>query len=130
AAVVLEAFTVNTAARIPLPDTGSLRSDLQEFLDASLQAGRARATEPILRSLMAESLLDPAFAVQFHRIFIQARRDSLAELLKRGQQRGELASDADIPFLLDLVYGAIWYRILVQHAILDETFMRHVLDMI
>jgi AcrR family transcriptional regulator len=130
AAVVLEAFTANAATQIPQPDTCSLRSDLQEFFAASLQAGRERATGPILRSLMAESLLDPEFAVQFQRIFIQARRDSLAELLKRGLQRGELAPDTDISFLLDLVYGAIWYRVLIQHAVLDEKFMQQMLDMI
>jgi AcrR family transcriptional regulator len=129
AAVVLEAFTSNAATQIPQPATGSLRSDLEEFFGASLHS-LTEKTAPILRSLMSESLVDAEFAAQFQRIFIQARRNSLAELLKRAVQRGELSSNVDIDFLLDLVYGAIWYRILIQYAALDETFMHQMVDMI
>ncbi|GHO94217.1 TetR family transcriptional regulator [Reticulibacter mediterranei] len=129
AAVVLEAFTANAATQIPQPDTGSLRQDLQEFFAATLHAGGER-TALVLRSLMAEALLDPEFAEQFLHIFIYARRNALGELLTRGVQRGQLAADVDINFLLDLVYGAIWYRVLVQHAALDEVLMEQLVDML
>jgi len=129
AAVVLEAFTSNTAFQIPLPATGSLHADLEQFLAASLHSLTER-TEPILRSLMSEALVDTEFGAQFRHIFIQARRDALGELLKRAVQRDELASDTDINFLLDLVYGAIWYRVLIQHATIDEAFARQLIDMI
>jgi AcrR family transcriptional regulator len=129
AAVVLEAFTANAAMQIPQPDTGSLRQDLQEFFASTLHAGGER-TALVLRSLMAESLLDPEFAGQFKHIFIYARRNALGEVLTRGVQCGQLAADVDINFLLDLVYGVIWYRVLVQHAALDEESMEQMVDMI
>jgi hypothetical protein len=28
------------------------------------------------------------------------------------------------------VYGAIWYRVLMQHAVLDEVFMEQMVDML
>jgi AcrR family transcriptional regulator len=129
AAVVLEAFTVNAATQIPQPNTGSLQQDLQKFFAATLHAGGER-TALVLRSLMAEALLDPEFADQFKHIFIYARRNALGELLTRGVQSGQLAADVDINFLLDLVYGAIWYRVLVQHAALDEVLMDKLVDML
>jgi AcrR family transcriptional regulator len=129
AAVVLEAFTQNTAFQIPQPETGSLRTDLEQFLGASLHT-LTEKTAPILRSLMSEALVDAEFGAQFRHIFIQSRRNALGELLTKAMQRGELASDTDINLLLDLVYGAIWYRILIQHAALDEAFVRQLIELI
>ena len=33
--------------------------------------------------------------------------------LRRGQARGELGPEADLPFLAELLTAAIWYRLLV-----------------
>ncbi len=51
--------------------------------------------------------------------FTARRRDELRALLERGQTRGELP-DADLATLVDLVYGFLWYRLLVGHAPLDH----------
>ena len=130
AAIVLEAFTLNTSFQIPQPTTGSLDSDLEQFLTASRHAYTEK-TGQILRSLMSEALLDAEFAAQFYRTFIQSRRDALTGLLTAAVQRHELPPDTNINFLLDLVYGAIWYRVLLQHADMNtEEFMLRLQDMI
>ncbi|WP_211221367.1 TetR-like C-terminal domain-containing protein [Ktedonobacter racemifer] len=36
--------------------------------------------------------------------------------------------DTDLDFLLDMIYGPMWYRLLNQHAPLDTHFARQLID--
>ena len=72
AELVLEAYANHTASKIPLPDKGSLRADLEAFLTA----GCKRLTDisgPIMRGLMADAVLDDEFReVLLERVSAQA----------------------------------------------------------
>jgi AcrR family transcriptional regulator len=114
--VVLDAVLDLAATRITVPDEGSLHADLDAFLAATF---RQRGERPVLVGLMAEALLDPAFAVQFRDRFLFGRRDALRTVLTRASDRGEIAADVDPELLLDVVFGVLWYRLL-DHAPLDE----------
>jgi len=46
------------------------------------------------------------------------------QVLERGRARGELRPDADLDVMSDLLFGALWYRLLVQHAKLDSRFAK------
>ena len=129
AAIVLEALTTHAQERVPVPDTGSVRSDLEILLKATLDE-LAQQSGPIVRGLMAEAQFDPKFGQAFREDFIARRRQVLFEILHRGQQRGEISSNIDLELTMDLFYGPIWYRLLNQHAPLDEGFSQHLLDQI
>lgn len=126
AAIVLEAMTTLTQEQLPLPDTGSLREDLLILLNASLNELNQRSGA-IVRGLMAEAQLDPDFGRTFREDFITSRRQVVYEILQRGQQRGEISEQIDFELTIDLFYGPIWYRLLNQHAPLDESFAQHLL---
>jgi AcrR family transcriptional regulator len=115
--VVLDAMLDEAASLIAVPDEGSLAADLARFL---VDTFRQRGQRPVLVGLMAEALLDPAFAVQFRDRFLFGRRDALRTVLARAAGRGEIAADVDPEMLLDIVFGVLWYRLLLDHAPLDE----------
>jgi AcrR family transcriptional regulator len=115
--VVLDAILDEAATRITVPDEGCLDADLNAFLAATF---RQRGQRPVLVGLMAEALLDPVFAVQFRDRFLFGRRDALRTVLKRASARGEIAPDVDPEMLLDIVFGVLWYRLLLDHAPLDD----------
>jgi hypothetical protein len=50
------------------------------------------------------------------------RRQPLLAILHEGLRRSELPVNTDIEVMADLIYGAMWYRLLAQHAPLDETY--------
>lgn len=79
-------------------------------------------TGEVVRGLMAEAQLDPVFAKLFREQFIAVRRQPLLTLLCKGIERDELAPNANIEVLADLIYGAMWYRLLTQHGPLDDEF--------
>lgn len=115
--VVLDAMLDQAAATIATPDTGSLPQDLIEFLIATF---RQRGQRPVLIGLMAQALLDPVFAQAFRDRFLFGRRAELRRILDRAAARGEIAPDTDPELLIDVVYGVLWYRLLLDHAPLDD----------
>lgn len=113
--VVLEALREHAKA-IRAPDTGTLEGDLAAFLRATFRLQRGReGTAPILRGLMAEAQLDEAFAPRFAE-FIEGRRAILRDIVLRHvpRSRGE-----EVDATVDMLFGAMWYRMLVGHAPLD-----------
>ena len=119
--VVLDALTDMAETRIAVPDEGSLPADLMAFLTATF---RQRDRRPVLIGLMAEALLDPAFARAFRDRFLFGRRDALRTILDRAVARGEIAAGMDLELAIDVVYGVLWYRLMLDHAPLDDTAAR------
>jgi hypothetical protein len=60
---------------------------------------------------MAAALLDPEFATAFRDGLIERWRAVMRSLLARARTPGELAPGCH-DLLLDLAYGAMWYRLL------------------
>jgi len=74
--------------------------------------------------LMADAVYDPEFLEILREVLIAKRRAVLLVVLERGRLRGELRPDADLDVMSDLLFGALWYRLLVQHAKLDGRFAK------
>jgi AcrR family transcriptional regulator len=123
AELVLEAYANHAASKIPVPDRGTVRGDLEAFLGA----GFKRLTDisgPIMRGLMADAVHDEEFREVLMTAFLGKRRDALKEILQRGVARGELERGADLDLACDLILGPMWYRLLLQHGKLDARFAR------
>ncbi|MDL4816190.1 TetR/AcrR family transcriptional regulator [Actinomadura opuntiae] len=118
-AVLLEAMAERAGADIPVPDTGTLRGDLEAFLTATFRGAGRRLTASVLRNAMAEAQRDP-HAREHMRTFAESRRRVLSGLLERARDRGEIAAGADLALMVDQVYGVLWYRVLVGHEPLGE----------
>ena len=125
--VVLDAMLDLAAARIKIPDTGRLDTDLRGFLTDTF---RQRGQRPVLVSLMAQAQLDPAFATAFREKFLFGRRAALRSVLAAARERGEIAADIDVELLIDVVFGVLWYRLLVDHAPLDTKSARQLSELV
>jgi AcrR family transcriptional regulator len=123
AELVLEAYANHAASKLPLPDKGSLRADLEWFFCSAFKR-LTFISGPTMRGLMADAVYDPEFLEILREVLIAKRRAALHQVLERGRVRGELSPDADLDVMIDLLFGALWYRLLVQHAKLDSRFAR------
>jgi AcrR family transcriptional regulator len=115
--VVLEAMLDRAASTIQPTQQGDLESDLKAFLLATF---RQRGQRPVLTGLMSEALRDPAFHDAFRDRFLFARRAALREIFESAAVRRELAADVDVELLLDIAFGVSWYRLMLEHAELDD----------
>jgi AcrR family transcriptional regulator len=115
--LVLDAMLDLASGRIAVPDTGSLAGDLDAFLIATFKEGKRQ--RPVLLGLMAEALLDPVFHDQFRDRFLFGRRAALRTVFERARARRELDADVNVELLLDIAFGVLWYRLMLDHAPLN-----------
>ncbi|EYF02477.1 TetR/AcrR family transcriptional regulator [Chondromyces apiculatus] len=122
AEVLLQALSEATDEQVPLPDTGDLEEDLRQLLTRIFSlSNHEQPPAHLLRALMAEAQLDPDFLVLFHS-FTEGRRMLVRERFAAARASGQIADGVDVEVLLDMIFGAIWHRRLLQHGPLDARF--------
>lgn len=119
--IVLEALLDQADTRIPIPSYTNLRDTLREFLRRSVETLNA-GSGVHLRFLMAQAQLDDGFRDRFRDHFVAGRRAVLRSILDEASERGDLAAVRDREVLVDVMFGAMWYRLLVGHASMDARF--------
>jgi AcrR family transcriptional regulator len=128
AAVLMEACAAHVAREVPLPDHGSVREDLHDYLTHICAYFTNQLSAPAIAGLLAEAQCDLELAQAFRERLLAQRRTVLSAILERGAARGEIRAGADLAVSLDLVHGAIWYRMLFFKAPLDAAFIEKVID--
>src|SRR5271163_436655 len=126
--VLLDALATKADLHVPVPDEGSYAADLRAFLAASFALGRKGPVVEVLRALMAEAQVDPEFGERFRTGFLQRRRDALAVILDRAQERGDLPSGISPGTVCDTVFGTLWYRVLATHQPLDKRLIEELVS--
>ena len=118
AEVVLEALLVSAGSADAAPYTG-LEATLRTFLTGLFShLGRDGAA---IRSLIASAQSDPAFLEHFRARFADSRAEAVLSILRQAIAVDDLAPDADIATLSDMIHGAFWYRLLLG-APLDHAY--------
>lgn len=117
--VALDAFLRKTNRMVPLPDTGSVRTDLLEQIRSLIVFYRSPAGQ-IMSQFVAESQTDKEFASLFRERFLKPRRATSGVIFDRGVERGEIDRNLNRELVLDMIYGPAIYRLIVRHAPLED----------
>jgi AcrR family transcriptional regulator len=128
--VVMEALATKADMDIVVPDLGSLEAELRAALREGFALARVPAVTELLRALMAEAQIDPAFAERFRAGFLQRRRRMLRVILGRAAARGELPPGVPAETLVDVVLGTLWYRVLAIPGPLDDTLADELVSLV
>lgn len=126
--VVLEALLQEADESIDPPAFESLYHSLRGFLRRSMAA--LEGGGPQLRFIMAQAQQDEAFRERFREQFVARRRAVLRSIFEQAAARGQLGAGHSPELLVDVVFGAMWYRLLVGHAPLDEALADGLTDMV
>jgi hypothetical protein len=59
---------------------------------------------------------------------VAARIHELGRVLERGIERGEIRADADQAFVHDLLFGPVYYRLLLSGGSLDDDLAARIVD--
>ncbi|MEQ4720927.1 TetR-like C-terminal domain-containing protein [Nonomuraea sp. B19D2] len=88
----------------------------QAIVEHILPAAAEMAASPDFRALVARimgsAVSHPALMAVYWRHYILPRRELAAAMLRRAQQDGTVAPDADLDVLIDMMAGAVTYRVL------------------
>jgi AcrR family transcriptional regulator len=115
-------------ARAP-EGSGSLRADLLDMArgyHSMLQSPTLGRALPMLLASKARS--DELAGA--HAEFVRARRAPGYDLIRQGIARGELAADADPAMIADMLFGAIFTRVVVTGDVTGDDYLVALVDRI
>jgi AcrR family transcriptional regulator len=115
-ALAWDALMHHAESGIPVPDTGSLRSDLVALLERFVAA----MASPQGRALLALASSPHPHVVAARRAFWQRRFDSLRPLFERAVSRHEFPRQADPMEFLEILIAPLYLRALVTAEPLEE----------
>jgi AcrR family transcriptional regulator len=126
AAVVMDGFLSAAMARLPVPDTGSVITDIVIQVTNLARFLTSREGK-IITELIAEGQCDVRLAEAYRTRYFNPRRLDSRRILERGVHRGELIEDLNIELSIDLIYGPLFYRLLVTGEELDDSFIKNLI---
>jgi hypothetical protein len=82
----------------------------------------------VITEIIAEGQSDPKLAETYRTIYFKPRRDISKQILERGISRGELRKDLNVELSIDLIWGPVFYRLLVTGETIDSTFVENLIN--
>ncbi|NWD06403.1 TetR/AcrR family transcriptional regulator [Pseudomonas gingeri] len=128
-AILMDAFLAEISPFIEYVEeptiSATFRRAVAELIRA-LEGSRGR----LLRHLLAAAQLDEQLQRAFWENWIEPRRVQGRALLIRARERGELEPGINMEVLMDLLFGAVYYRLMIPYAPLDETFAEQLIEQV
>lgn len=104
------------------PDTGDVANDLKHIANAVVHLQTRTVAGQAFVGLIAEAQVNPETRPAFMAEFAERRREVTRLVLRRAIQRGELRAETDIDLVIDVLGGAVTFRLLQGHAPLTTHF--------
>lgn len=122
-AAFLEASGAPAAGKTSRSPRAALRAQLHAVADAFAAPG-GRSVAAMVAAAQSETELAKAFRNEF----IARNRDAARLLLERCIVEELVVAPADIDLALDLIFGPLFYRLLMGHAPITRSFVDQLLD--
>jgi len=106
---------------IEIPDTGSLRGDLEALLSTALTLFTRPPGSRIAVAALGAASHSPELAAHA-RTFFADRLARERPIFDRAIARGELPPQADPMLLMDLLAGAVWVRVVLRQLPVEDDF--------
>jgi AcrR family transcriptional regulator len=126
-AVAMAAFLEKTGAASAAASPGSALSALRAQLHALADAFAAPAGRSVA-AMVAAAQSETELAKAFRNEFIARNRDATRALLERCIADRSIAEPDDMDVTLDLIFGPLFYRLLMGHAPITRGFVDQLLD--
>jgi AcrR family transcriptional regulator len=128
--LVTAAVAVLVDEEIFVPDTGSTRADLLALMREAVTLYGGSLPGRLMPNLVSAMARRPELSRAVRDGFLAKRRAALAEVLRRGIERGDLRRDLDVELALDVLGGPLFYRLLITGGPIDEKLAENVAELI
>ncbi|MGH3164588.1 MAG: TetR/AcrR family transcriptional regulator [Trebonia sp.] len=112
------------------PDTGTLRGDLTTLLGGWIERAGGRPYGRVIGALVTEAATDATFGQLYRERYVEPRRAQAREIFTRSMARGEIPAGTDVEGSIDILYGALYHRLLHGHAPLTRQFVEYVVGVV
>ena len=125
--VIMDAFLEEVGPAIAFPTLPNVRESLRRQMKLLAKAFRGKAGL-LIRSLLAEAQFNSELKAAFRERWIAKRRASAIAVIKAGIASGEIPSRIDPDILLDVLYGGLYYRLLIGTGTISDDYVDSVWD--
>jgi EmrB/QacA subfamily drug resistance transporter len=119
-----------TMADQHVPDSGSLRTDVCDYLTQATTAMRTPEIRPVIVALLQASVEAPELTPALRSVLVEPRRRELVAMVERARARGEVRADVDAELLIDALLGPVYLRTLVTGGDLNPTTVDGLVDVV
>jgi AcrR family transcriptional regulator len=130
AALCMELYLDVAGRELMDPDTGDVVRDLKCIAETVVRLQTQTVAGPAFIGLIAEAQINPETKAAFMAEFAQRRRNLTRLVLRRAIERGQLRSGTDVDLVIDVLGGAITFRLLQGHAPINRRFTNALIDLV
>ena len=112
--LVVEAVACRKEQPFVDPDSGGVREDLVSLARQAFRPSESSEVTELMLRLASARARHPELQEAFMRHIVEPRRRIVADVLRRGVERGEIRSDIDIELALDVLMGFVSYRHMIS----------------
>jgi AcrR family transcriptional regulator len=123
-AVLLEMVAQVTA----VPNLADTRAELTRFVNGAVDILGKSLMGRVMQGLVSELATNPELAKSFRDQVVAARLAEVRRIVGRGIERGELRADADYELAHELLFGPVYYRLLLSGGALDKDLAPRIVD--
>lgn len=118
------------AGAATFPDTGDIVSDMRATITEVARIQADPRFGPVIAALIAEAQMDPDGGPQLLERLLKPRRAPILERLRRAQERGELPQGVDAEEIMEVIFGALYHRLLLRSGPLDPAYAGFITDIV
>jgi len=126
--LVFDALLDYNRERLSIPDTGNLRTDLVAYTAQVTGFSTTPIGQAMIKAMVGTA--DDAAMAAARADFWQTRVDHTRVMFDRAVTRGELADDTDPITALQLLTGALYFRLLLTRQPIDDDITGHFVDVL
>ncbi len=128
AELLMEALLYSAEEKVDAYEDPVAASTLEGFLARVFQVIN-RDSGVLLKSMVAEGIADRKFCGVFFNTFIAKRQKTLAGLIRGHASFGDKDAET-VNALVDVIFGAMWYRMIFEHRPLDGALASFLADLV
>lgn len=126
-ALIVDAITSRIGEEIPIPDTGSLRGDLEAFIAGSV----AFLASPLGTQLVRATAPAPRMGTtDTRRLYWPDRLARIGTIFERAIARGEIDPTTDTALAVEMLLAPLYFRLLITDGPLDDALVARLVDFV
>jgi AcrR family transcriptional regulator len=113
---------------VAVPDLGDTRAELVAFVNGAVTVLGSTLMGRVMQGLVSDLATDSELGSAFREQIVAARLAEVRRLIDEGIRRGELRPGLDYELIHDLLFGPVYYRLLLSGSPLDASLAERIVD--
>lgn len=113
---------------VEVPDLGDIRAELVMFVDGAVKILGTTLMGRVMQGLVSDLATHPELGRSFRDRIVSLRVAEVRRLIERGVERGELRAGIDVGLIHEMLFGPVYYRLLLSGGKLEKGLAERIVD--